>query len=133
MAESSTPAQLTPDAAAKLADFARACKAAARAVSLYPGKHPAITASLSRLAQVTTALTAGGPYRLQVMADKLLVDGAAPPRPDAGVTELADLLHRHLIGRLTLNQGADAESWRTLLLLLARAPEDIRSDGGIRH
>jgi hypothetical protein len=40
-------------------------------------------------------------------------------------------LHRHLIGRLTLNAGANADSWRTLLLLLARAPEEVRADGGI--
>jgi hypothetical protein len=133
MSEPSTPTLLTPDAAAKLADFARACKAAARAVSLYPGGHPAITTSLARLAQVTTGLTETGPYRLQIMADRLLVGGAGLPKPDAGASELADLLHRHLIGGLTLNSGADAESWRTLLLLLARSPEDIRSDGGIRH
>ncbi|MGH9370703.1 MAG: hypothetical protein ACRD15_04150, partial [Vicinamibacterales bacterium] len=127
------PTTLTPDAAARLAEFARACKAAARAVSLYPGAHPAITTSLTRLAQVTAALTEAGPYRLQVTADKLLVAGAGLPKPDPGVSELADLLHRHLIGGLTLNAGADAESWRTLLLLLARPPADVRSDGGIRH
>jgi hypothetical protein len=133
MADQTSPAVLPPDAAARLADFARTCKAAARAVSLYPGGHPAIGVTLGRLAQVTGKLTDGGPFRLQVLADRLLVDGAAPPKPDAGITELADLLHRHLIGALTLNAGADAESWRTLLLLLARAPEDVRSDGGIAH
>jgi hypothetical protein len=133
MAEPTTPAVLDPGAAAKLADFARACKAAARAVSLYPGGHPAIGTTLGRLAQVTAMLTEVGPYRFQVMADKLLVGGAVPPKPDAGITELADLLHKHLIGGLTLNPGADAESWRTLLLLLARPPEEVRNDGGIRH
>ena len=34
---------------------------------------------------------------------------------------------------MTLNPGADTQSWRTLLLLLARAPEEIRTDGGIEH
>jgi HEAT repeat protein len=131
MADTAAPLRLTPDAAAQLADFARSCKAAARAVSLYPGGHPAIASSLARLAQVTGRLTATGPYRLQVHADKLLVEGAAMAKPDSAVGELADLLHRHLIGGLTLNAGADESSWRTLLLLLARAPEDVRSDGGI--
>ena len=129
--QAATP--LTADAAARLADFARACKAAARAVSLYPGGHPAITSSLGRLAQLTAALTDAGPYRLQVAGDTLLVAGAAPAKPDSAVAELADLLHRHLIGGLTVNAGADTESWRTLLLLLARAPEEIRADGGIKH
>ena len=133
MPDQDRTAVLPPDAASRLAEFARACKAAARAVSLYPGAHPAITSSLGRLAQLTARLTEAGPYRLHVVGDTLLTGGAGMPKPDAGVTELAQLLHRHLIGAVTLNAGADTESWRTLLLLLARAPEDVRSDGGIKH
>jgi len=133
MAEPTRPPALAPDAAARLAEFARACKAAARAVSLYPGGHPAIGSTLGRLAQVTAALTESGPYRFQVMADTLIVGGAVPVKPDAAIAELADLLHRQLIGGVTLNAGADAESWRTLLLLLARPPEEVRTDGGIKH
>jgi hypothetical protein len=100
-------------------------------VSLYPSAHPAIGASLSRLAEITQRLTNGGPFRLQVSSDRLLVNGAAAAKPDAAIGELAGLLHRHLIGALTLNSGADAESWRTLLLLLARPPDEVLSDGGI--
>ena len=131
MAGASDRAVLPPDAAARLADFARTCKAAARAVSLYPAGHPAIVTSLARIAESTAALTRNGPFTLQVHAQELLADDAAMPKPDPAVTELASLLHRHLIGRLTLNAGADAGSWRTLLLLLARAPEEVRADGGI--
>src|SRR4029450_13082184 len=133
MAEPTTPTVLAADAAARLADFARACKAAPRAVSLYPGGHPAIGTTLGRLAQVTTLLTEGGPYRFQVTADTLIVGGAVPAKPDAAIAELAQLLHRQLIGGITLNAGADTESWRTLLLLLARSPEEVRTDGGIKH
>ena len=133
MSDQSPPPVLTADAAARLAEFARACKAAARAVSLYPSGHPAIASSLGRLAQLTVKITEKGPYRLQVVADRLLLDGAAMPKPDPGVTELADLLYRHSIGALTLNAGADTESWRTLLLLLARTPEELRGDGGIKR
>lgn len=125
------PPPLPADEAARLAEFARACKSAARAVSLYPGAHPAIGVSLERLAAITQRLTHSGPFRLQVGSDRLLVNGAAAAKPDPAIAELAGLLHRHLIGGLTLNPGADAGSWRTLLLLLARAPEDVRSDGGI--
>src|SRR5687767_2826825 len=114
-----------------LAEFARACKAAARAVSLYPGAHPAIGVSLGRLAELSARLTQTGSVRLQVAADRLVVNGAAAARPDPAIGELAALLHRHLIGTFTLNPGADASSWRTLLLLLARAPEEVRADGGI--
>ena len=133
MAEPGKLQPLAPDAAARLAEFARACKAAARAVSLYPGGHPAIGTTLGRLAQVTALLTEAGPYRFQVTADTLMVGGAVPVKPDPAIAELADLLHRQLIGGVTINAGAETESWRTLLLLLARAPEEVRADGGIRH
>jgi len=126
-----TKASLAPDAAARLAEFARACKAAARAVSLYPGDHPAIGVTLGRLAEFTGRVTDAGPYRIQVQADTLLLDGASPSRPDPAIVELANMLYRHQIGALTLNAGADTASWRTLLLLLAHTPEDVRADGGI--
>ena len=131
MTESSPPAPLSADAAARLAEFARVCKAAARAVSLYPGGHPAIAVSLARLEQASARMTESGPYSLQVVAEGLLVDGARLPKPDAGCSELAALLHRHLVGRLTINAGAYAESWRALLLLLARPPDEVRADGGL--
>lgn len=127
------PPALTPEIAARLAEFARSCKAAARAVSLYPGAHPAIAASLARLAQATAQMTEHGPCHLQVRSGTLLLEGGAPARPDPAIAELADVLYRHLIGALTVNAGADIDSWRTLLLLLARAPEDVRADGGIAH
>ena len=133
MAEPTPIPVLAPDATARLADFARACKAAARAVSLYPGGHPAIGTTLGRLSQLTTALTVSEPYRLQVMADRLLVGGATPAKVDPAIAELADLLHRQLVGGLTLNQGINGESWRRLLLLLARSPEEIRGEGGIKQ
>ena len=131
MPEAPTPVPLSAEDATRLAEFSRVCKAAARAVSLYPGGHPAIAVSLTRLEQATARLTAHGPYCLQVLGDALLVDGARMTKPDPAVTELAALLHRHLVGRLTLNAGANAESWRTLLLLLARGPDEVRADGGL--
>lgn len=131
MSDTATRQALAPEAAGRLAEFARACKAAARAVALYPGNHPAIGVSLNRLAELTARVTEGGPYRLQVQADTLLIDGAASARLDPAIAELADVLYRHQIGGLTLNVGADAASWRALLLLLARAPEEVRADGGI--
>jgi hypothetical protein len=127
------PSPLSPETAARFAEFARACKAAARAVALYPGSHPAIGASLGRLAHATTQLNDAGPFRLQVRANSLLLDGALAAKPDPSIAELAEVLHRHLIGALTVNAGADAASWRTLLLLLARTPEEVRADGGIAH
>ena len=44
---------LAAEETARLTEFARACKAGARAVLLYPAAHPAIKATLGRIAQVT--------------------------------------------------------------------------------
>ena len=114
-------------------EFARTCRAAARAVALYPAGHPAIGTSLARLAEASARLTGQGPFEIQVRAEELLAGDARLPKPDIAMTELAVLLHAHAIGRLTLNAGAGSESWRALLLLLTRPPEDVRADGGIAH
>src|SRR6478735_4087853 len=60
-------APLEQEAATRLTDFARACKAAARAVTLYPSTHPAIKASLSRLVDSATKLTSQGPVTFGVL------------------------------------------------------------------
>ena len=117
------------DLSVLLAEFARACKAAARAVSLYPGTHPAIGSSLTRLVTATGRLTANGRVVCTVHPDLLAIEGQAPVRPDASIGELASLLHDRLIGELTIQREADADDWRTLLLLLARAPEARRRSG----
>lgn len=126
-----TAAPLAPDDAARLTEFARACKAAARAVVLYPQGHPAIAASLSRIAHITSAPHLMEPLRIAVVPDGLLLDGRAPARADPAITELAELLHDHLIGELTIHPGGDLEGWRSFLLLLGREPGDVRHDGGI--
>jgi len=82
MAESAAPTPLSPDVTAAFAEFARACKAAARAVALYPGTHPAIGVSLSRLVQATQHLGNNAPFTLQVRANSLLLGGAPPQRLD---------------------------------------------------
>ena len=66
-----------------------------------------------------------------MLPDGLLLDERAPARPDAALSELAALLHSHLIGELTIHPGGDVEAWRTFLLLLGRTPESVRTDGGI--
>src|SRR5204862_556547 len=59
------------------------------------------------------------------------LDDRVPARADAALTELAVLLHSHLIGEMTVHPGGDVESWRTFLLLVGRTPESVRADGGI--
>jgi hypothetical protein len=125
------PEPLAPADSAQLIEFARACKAAARAVVLYPPGHPAIAATLGRIAQITSVGTLARPLRISVLPDGLLLEERPPLRSDAAVSEMAVILHGHLIGQLTVHPGGDAEAWRAFLLLLARAPEAIRTDGGV--
>src|SRR6266571_5159312 len=125
------PAPLGAAETARLTDFARACKAAARAVVLYPGGHPAIAATLGRIAHITSAAAQSGSLRITVLPDGLLLDERPPARTDAAITELATLLHSHLIGHLTVHAGGDVEAWRGFLVLLGRSAEAVRADGGI--
>ena len=122
---------LTTEEATRLVEFARACKAAARAVLLYPAGHPAIAATLGRIVQITSPAALTAPLVVTVLPDGLLLDERAPARPEGALTELAALLHSHLIGQLTVNPGGDIEAWRMFLLLLGRTPESVRTDGGI--
>jgi HEAT repeat protein len=131
MADARETRVLDPDIAVRLADFARAFKAAARAVSLYPSAHPAIGSTLGKLTEITGALTSAGPFALEVRPGMICVGDAAPAKPDPSIVELSDLLRRQLVGTLTINPGADVESWRTILRLLGRPAEDVRHDGGI--
>jgi hypothetical protein len=122
---------LPAEPAAVLAEFARTCKAAARAVSLYPGTHPAIRASLGRLVGATERLRVGGDVTLTVHPDRLVIDGRAPVKPDQSVGELAAMLHERLIGTLRIERDADADDWLALLLILSRATEDVLAEGGV--
>ena len=131
MAVAASPDHLTPDEALRLAEFARACKAAARAVSLYPAAHPAIRISLSRLSEVAAKATTTGPLVMTVLPDGLLIDGRAPARPETAVGELAALLHEHLVGALTIHAGANSDVWLPFFALLSRPTEEVREGGGI--
>jgi len=122
---------LGPEETARLVDFARACKAAARAVMLYPAVHPAIAATLGRIVETTSDRALPQPLHLTVLPGGLLQDGRAPARPDPSLGELATILHHHLVGELTINPGGDREAWRDFLMLLARPSASIRAEGGI--
>jgi hypothetical protein len=129
-APSHAPPPLSPEDAARLTDFARACKTAARAVVLYPAGHPAIAATLGRLVYLTAPQTLRQPLRISVLGESLLLDGRAPSKPDPAIGELARLLQAHLIGEVHVEAGADLDLWRAFLLLIGRAADDVRAEGG---
>jgi hypothetical protein len=122
---------LSAEQSAALGEFARACRAAARSVSLYPGTHPAIRSALARVSSSAARLTVSADAVVTVQPDMLTINGQVAARPDAAVGELASLLHERLVGELRIGREATADDWLALLLLLARAPEDLIAEGGI--
>jgi hypothetical protein len=128
-----TPAAnpMTAEQALVLTEFARACRTAARSVSLYPATHPSIQASLSRVTSAATRLMPVKEVTIAVLRDTLMIDGRAPARPDQAINELAGLMHDRLIGALRVERKADGLDWHALLLLLAQSPEELIAAGGI--
>ena len=57
MATAKTPEPMAAAAASRVAEFARACKAAIRIVSMYPPSHPNIQSALERMTAAGTAAT----------------------------------------------------------------------------
>ena len=133
MAASETAETLAADEAVRLADFARACKAATRVVGLYPSTHPAINISLTRIADAASRLRGHGGMTLGVFPDGLQVNGRGAAKPDSAIGELALLLHSHLIGELRMVGDLDAGEWLRFLRLLARAPGEVLANGGVAH
>ncbi len=129
MSHASEP--LSAETTATLLDLARACKAAARVVSMYPPTHPAIQDALGRITSAGTQAVKDGAFRMLVMPDALLVDGRALSRPDAAVGELAAMLHAHGVGELVITAPLEAAAWHAFLVLLSQSPAEIRDEGGI--
>ena len=128
---SDEPELLGTDETNRVVDLARACKAAQRAVLLYPQSHPAIAATLGRIVQTTSVGAIGGAMTIAVLPDDVRIGGRKPARDDEAVAAFARLLHDHLVGEITIHPGADKDAWFAFLQLLGRPVEDIRAEGGI--
>ena len=122
---------LSAETSATLLDLARACKAAARVVSMYPPTHPAIQDALGRITSAGTQAVSDGPFQMTVTPDTLLVGGRSLARPDTAVTELAGMLHAHSVGELSISGELAPAAWHAFLVLLSQSAADIRDEGGI--
>ena len=133
MAAPQAPSEsLSPEMSGRLAEFAKACKAATRVVSMYPPSHPTIQAALARIAEANKQATMHGPFSITVLPDALLVNGRGLARPESFAAELAALLHQQLIGEMTLYDRLDNDAWHAFLMLLAKTPEEARALGGLK-
>jgi len=126
-----TPNPMSAEQTAVLVEFARACRTAARSVSLYPATHPSIQASLQRVIGAAGRLAPTGSVTVAVHPGTLMIDGKAPVRPDQALEELAGLMKDRLVGALRLESGADIHDWHALLLLLGRSVDELSEAGGI--
>jgi hypothetical protein len=133
MAATDPAETLTADETLRLTEFARACKAAARVVALYPATHPAIQMSLQRVAETAERLRLQGAAQLTVLPDTVWLDGRGALKPDSALGELAALLHAHLIGELRITDALSPTAWHTFLTLLSKPCEDVRAQGGIER
>lgn len=124
---------LGPEATAQLIELARTFKAAARAQTLYPPGHPALTQTLGRLERATAAATAGGPLVLGVLPGSLTVGARVPAKSDPAIGDFAALLHERAVGRLVLRGSLPQNALTAFLTLLARPPEELRAQGGIKQ
>ncbi|MCX6552283.1 MAG: HEAT repeat domain-containing protein, partial [Acidobacteria bacterium] len=114
-------------------EFARAFRAAARAVGFYPPSHPTVDSTLQSVTVAAKSLAAGGSACLTILPGTFLVRGVPVESAERVVSELASILHRHGIGALNLDGRASVDSWRAFLVLLSSRPEDVRAAGGIQR
>lgn len=122
---------LSADTSSKLLDLARACKAAARIVSMYPATHPAIQDALKRITTAGVRAVADGPFQITVTPDTLLIGGRGLARQEQAVQELAGMLHAHSVGELSISGPLEPPAWHAFLVLISQSPADIRDEGGI--
>jgi hypothetical protein len=122
---------MAPDLAARVTAFARATRAAARSVALYPGEHPAVAAALGALTDAAREAASSTVLRLEVLPDTLMVNGRAPVRPDAAISDFAAILHRHMVGQLSIHPLTDADLWKRFVALLALPPDQAQLRGGL--
>ena len=122
-----------PDAAQAHRVRARAARPPRARSSLYPAGHPAIAATLGRIvADHVRRATCRRRSGSRCCPTACCSTSVPPARADAAVAELAALLHSHLIGAADRPcRAAIIEAWRNFLLLLGRAPESVRAEGGI--
>src|SRR3954469_23538039 len=89
----SEASQLSPELARGLLQLARALVAAARNWTLYPAEHPAVSASVSRLADALQRSTLGAIFSIGVTPHTLLVEGMPADAGMSGIAEASALLH----------------------------------------
>ena len=129
MTQANQAPALSPDLVKQSIALARALSAAARNWALYPPEHPAVAASVRRLAETVTSCAAGGAFAFGVTPKTLLVAGLPLPE-DPPVAEAARLLHDRDVLTVSFLGNVPIDALRRFLKVLALSSADLRSAGG---
>jgi HEAT repeat protein len=124
-----TAPALSPELTKQSIALARALSAAARNWGLYPPEHPAVEASVSRLADAVRTSTGGAAFSFGVTPETLLVAGVPLPE-EQPVAEAARLLHdRDILSIMFLGDVPQA-ALHSFLKVLSTPADDLRASGG---
>ncbi|MGH9141122.1 MAG: hypothetical protein ACRD2I_08275, partial [Vicinamibacterales bacterium] len=121
---------LSPELTRSLQHMARALLAAVRNWTLYPPEHPAVGASIDRLAAAIRESTLGAAFAIGVTPETLIIEGAAADTGQAGIGEAAAMLHDRDIVTITFAGGVPPQTIHALLRLLTLDPAERRRRGG---
>src|SRR5437762_1529024 len=122
-------ATLSPELTRQSIALARALSSASRNWGLYPPDHPAVEASVKRLAEAINRSVAGAVFTFGVTPTTLMVAGYPLPE-EQSVTDAARLMHDHDILQMTFVGEPDAATLQALLALLQRPADELRAEGG---
>ena len=122
-------ATLSPELTRQSIALARALSSASRNWGLYPPEHPAVDASVKRLAEAINRSMAGAVFTFGVTPKTLMVAGYPLPE-EQSVTDAARLMHDHDILQLTFVGEPNMATLHALLALLQRPADELRAGGG---
>ncbi len=124
---SQTPV-LAPELVRESVALCRALVAAVRSWGLYPPEHPAVQAAVDRLASALPA-SGGTAVAFAVTPRTLAIAGVSLP-DEPPVADCARLLHERDVLVFGILGVVPASALQTLLALLSRPAEEVRSTGG---
>lgn len=114
----------------RLPELARELLRAARAWAMYPATHPAASASIDRLHELLSELTADTRLRVGITPHHLTLDDQEPEAPNPIVAEAAKLLHGRDLLQLTFETHVSKAELRALIGLLKSDVATLRERGG---
>src|SRR5918994_4935132 len=116
---------LSPELTKYSIALARALSSAARSWAMYPPEHPAVQASVRRLAEAVRTATAGAAFTFGVTPATLLVAGLPLPE-EQPVAEAAKILHDRDVLTITFLGDVPPAALQSALKLLSTPADELR-------